>query len=166
MDLQTEEIKEKEIGIAVSHYHQKLGPQFAAIAFDFTIFDKLAQYDILQDSISSRSKDLALFISTKNGTKYTIRIKKIKIFDPNARGRVQRYALIILYPSETNEDYFKIDEIVEDITEKLTNGLSIRQPLNAWHTLLNDQYGKIEKNDDLKIVKRFQRIAHPQIDLL
>ncbi|MHA1563073.1 MAG: hypothetical protein ACTSPA_13225 [Promethearchaeota archaeon] len=46
-------VQENEIGIAVSHYHSKLGPMFLATQFNFDLFDRITQYNILQDSISS-----------------------------------------------------------------------------------------------------------------
>ena len=55
---------ENEIGVALSHYHHKLGPQFVGINGPLAKnFDSINQYNILQDSISSRSEDLALFVS-------------------------------------------------------------------------------------------------------
>ena len=146
-------VQENEIGIAVSHYHSKLGPMFLAIQFDFSLFDRITQYNILQDSISSRSNDLSLFASTKEKVQYTIRIKKVKIKDPNARGGVKRYALLLIIPSAIKKLEIDIDDISEDITEKLSQGAYINQCLKAWGTLLNDIHGPlmIEQNNDEKI---------------
>ena len=101
-DLKEESNSLKEIGLAISHYHHKLGPRFVGISYDFTHFDSLTQYNILQDSISSRSEELALFLENKNLQKYIIHIKKIKILDPSARGGVQRYAVVLFIPAAVN----------------------------------------------------------------
>lgn len=154
--LHTADFDESEIGIALSHYHHKLGPQFVGISFDFTSFDSISQYNILQDSISSRSNDLALFVDNKNGSPYTIRIKKIKILDPIARGGVQRYAIVLIIPSNLPDFDFNIEEIAEDLIDKISQGANIHQSLNAWHTLLNDQYGKIAKEESLEMVRRLK----------
>ena len=106
-------VQENEIGIAVSHYHSKLGPMFLAIQFDFSLFDRITQYNILQDSISSRSNDLSLFASTKEKVQYTIRIKKVKIKDPIARGGVKRYALLLIIPSAIKKLEIDIDDILQ-----------------------------------------------------
>ncbi len=150
------DITDTEIGIALSHYHHKLGPQFVGISFNFTCFDSISQYNILQDSISSRSNDLALFVNNKEATPYTIRIKKIKILDPLARGGVQRYAVVLLIPSDLQKFDFNIEEIAEDLVDKLSQGANIHQSLNAWHTLLNDQFGAITPDEDLKIIRRIK----------
>ncbi|MHA1872214.1 MAG: hypothetical protein ACTSXF_14805, partial [Promethearchaeota archaeon] len=52
----------KEIGLAISHYNQKLGPQFVGVAYNLSMFDNLTQYAILHDSLTSRSKELIMFI--------------------------------------------------------------------------------------------------------
>ncbi|MHA1583668.1 MAG: hypothetical protein ACTSVU_02085 [Promethearchaeota archaeon] len=148
-----------EIGLALSHYHHKLGPQFVGISGPLANnFDSISQYNILQDSISSRSLDLALFVKDKKGNPYTIRIKKIKILDPLARGGVQRYAIVLLIPSNLEVFSFDIDEISEDLVDKLSQGANISQSLHAWYTLLNDQYGHIpNQENEVKIVRRLEK---------
>jgi len=156
-----------EIGIALSHYHQKLGPQFVVIAFDFTKFDNVAQYNILQDSISTRSNDLALFLSTKDYIHYIIRIKKIKILDSQARGGVQRYALIFLLPNDIHLNHSYFDEIYKDIQQKLNQGKSVRQTIQSWHQRINEQFGFIRDSEKVEIVKRFGTTRRStQYDLL
>ncbi|MHA1521042.1 MAG: hypothetical protein ACTSRK_12735 [Promethearchaeota archaeon] len=145
-----------EIGIALSHYHHKLGPQFVGISFDFTTFDNISQYNILQDSISSRSNDLALFVDNKQGISHTIRIKKIKILDPLARGGVQRYAIVLITPSNLSNFEFSMEEISEDFVEKLSQGANINQALKAWYTLLNDSFGKVCPEDQIEVVRRLR----------
>ncbi len=137
-------VQENEIGIAVSHYHSKLGPMFLEINFNFSLFDRITQYNILQDSISSRSDDLSLFASTKEGISYTIRIKKVKVEDSLARGGVKRYALLLIIPSNIKKLEINIDDISEDIVEKLTQGAYITQCLKAWVTLINDIHGPLD----------------------
>jgi len=137
-------VQENEIGIAVSHYHSKLGPMFLEINFNFNLFDRITQYNILQDSISSRSDDLSLFALTKENISYTIRIKKVKVEDPLARGGVKRYALLLIIPSNIKKLEIDLDDISEDIIEKLTQGAYINQCLKAWGTLINDIHGPLD----------------------
>ncbi|MHA1674723.1 MAG: hypothetical protein ACTSYI_13975 [Promethearchaeota archaeon] len=148
-----EEIEDTEIGIALSHYHNKLGPQFVGISFNFIAFDSISQYNILQDSISSRSNDLALFVENKRGTAYTIRIKKINIKDPSARGGVQRYGICLMAPSNLFKFELNMDEISEDIVEKLSAGANINMALKAWYTMLNDTYGRISSEEPVAEVR-------------
>ena len=136
-------VQENEIGIAVSHYHSKLGPMFLAIHFDFDLFDRITQYNILQDSISSRSDNLSLFASSKENISYTIKIKKVKVEDATARGGVKRYALLLIIPSNIKKLEIGIEDISEDIVEKLTQGAYINQALKAWATLINDIHGPV-----------------------
>ena len=150
------ETEDTEIGIALSHYHHKLGPQFVGISFDFTPFDNISQYNILQDSISSRSENIALFLDNKEGTPYTIHIKKIKILDPLARGGVQRYAIVLLTPSNLSKFEFNLDEIAEDLIEKISQGANINQALKAWYTLLNDSFGTIGPEEQIHVVRRLK----------
>jgi hypothetical protein len=154
----------REIGICLSHYHHKLGPQFVAISFDFSHFDSISQYNILQDSISSRSNDLALFLDNNHGTPYTVRIKKIKILDPLARGGVQRYAIVLIIPSDTPKMDLSIEEIADDLIEKINQGANISQSLSAWHTLLNDQFGEISTENEIEIVRKIETHTH-SVDL-
>ncbi len=147
------EIEDTEIGIALSHYHQKLGPQFVGISFNFIAFDSISQYNILQDSISSRSNDLALFIENKRGTAYTIRIKKIKIKDSSARGGMQRYAIVLMQPSKNFKFELNMDEIVDDLVEKLSQGANINLALKAWYTILNDTFGRISSEEPVAEVR-------------
>ena len=142
-------VQENEIGIAVSHYHPKLGPMFLAIHFDFDLFDRLTQYNILQDSISSRSDNLSLFASSKENISYTIRIKKVKVEDASARGGVKRYALLLIIPSNIQKLEIGIDDISEDIVEKLSQGAYINQALKAWGTLINDIHGPVNFGGDI-----------------
>jgi len=136
-------VQENEIGIAVSHYHSKLGPMFLAINFDFNLFDRVSQYNILQDSISSRSDNLSLFASTKEKIDYTVRIKKVKVEDSQARGGIKRYALLLIIPSNIKKLEISLDDISEDIVEKLSQGAYINQCLKAWGTLINDIHGPV-----------------------
>ena len=136
-------VQENEIGIAVSHYHSKLGPMFLAINFDFNLFDRITQYNILQDSISSRSDNLSLFASTKESIDYTIRIKKVKVKDALARGGIKRYALLLIIPSNIKKLEIDLEDISEDIVEKLSQGAYINQCLKAWGTLINDIHGPV-----------------------
>ncbi len=152
---------ELEIGIALSHYHHKLGPQFVAISFDFSSFDSNSQYNILNDSISSHSNNLALFVDNMDNLSYTIRINKIKILDPHARGGVQRYALLLIIPSDLKNFDFNIEEISADLIDKLIQGANIHQSLNAWHTLLNDQFGTINHEEELKVVRKIKAKPYP-----
>lgn len=143
-DLKEESDLQREIGLAISHYHHKLGPRFVGISYDFTNFDSLAQYNILQDSISSRSEELALFIENKSSQKYIIHIKKIKILDPAARGGVQRYAVVLFIPAAVDLHLqVNISDVAEDFKEKLSMGENIENVLRAWHTLINDMDGVI-----------------------
>ena len=144
-DLKEESDLQREIGLAISHYHHKLGPRFVGISYDFARFDSLAQYNILQDSISSRSEELALFIENKKSKKYIIHIKKIKVLDPAARGGVQRYAVVLFIPAEINLQ-INISDVAEDFKEKLSIGENIENVLRAWHTLINDMDGVISAN--------------------
>ncbi|MHA1730229.1 MAG: hypothetical protein ACTSWY_16080 [Promethearchaeota archaeon] len=136
------EIGQNEIGLAISHYHHKLGPRFVGISYNFTTFDSLNQYNILQDSISSRSDELALFLPNKFSERYMIHIKKIKLLDPKARGGVQRYAVLLFIPENVKLS-ISIHDIAEDLKEKLSMSESIENVLRAWHTLLNDMKGVI-----------------------
>ena len=82
-----------EIGIALSQYHHKLGPRFVEIFGPLSnSFDSVTQYNVLQDSITIRSTDLALYVRDKFENPYICRIRKIKIQDSVARGGVQRYS--------------------------------------------------------------------------
>ena len=157
---------ENEIGVALSHYHHKLGPQFVGINVPLAkSFDSINQYTILQDSISSRSEDLALFVSDKTNTPYTIRIRKIKVLDPLARGGVQRYAVVLIIPSNLEVFEFNIQEVAEDIVDKLSQVANIHQSLQAWYTLLNDSYcPKIEKEEELQVIRRIKKTTQT-IDL-
>lgn len=141
-DFKEESNIQSEIGLAISHYHHKLGPRFVGISYDFTHFDSLTQYNILQDSISSRSEELALFLTNKKSKKYIIHIKKIKILDPTARGGVQRYAVVLFIPASV-ELQVNINDVAEDFKEKLSMGENIENILRAWHTLINDMDGVI-----------------------
>ena len=142
-------VQESEIGIAVSHYHAKLGPMFLATQFNFDLFDRISQYNILQDSISSRSENLSLLISSKEGIAYTIRIKKVKVEDVSARGGVKRYALLLFIPSNIKKLEIGIEDISEDIAEKLSQGTYINQALKAWGTLINDIHGPVNFERDI-----------------
>ena len=142
-------VQENEIGIAVSHYHAKLGPMFLAIHFDFDLFDRITQYNILQDSISSRSDNLSLFASSKEDISYTIRIKKVKVEDASARGGIKRYALLLIIPSNITKLEIGIDDISDDIVEKISQGVYINQALKAWSTLINDIHGPVNFEREL-----------------
>lgn len=156
-DTMSGESGDKEIGIALSHYHHKLGPQFVGINGPLaTNFDSITQYNVLQDSISSRSTDLALFVKDKTHSSYTIRIKKVKILDPLARGGVQRYAIVLIIPSNLEVFEFDIEEIADDIVDKLSQGANINTCLKAWYTLLNDQYGKVQSEDEVQMIRRLE----------
>ncbi len=151
-DFKEESNIQSEIGLAISHYHHKLGPRFVGISYDFTNFDSLAQYNILQDSISSRSEELALFLTNKKSQKYIIHIKKIKILDPTARGGVQRYAVVLFIPAAIDLHLqVNINDVAEDFKEKLSMGENIENILRAWHTLINDMDGVISaETGDIK----------------
>ena len=138
----------KEIGLACSHYDHKLGPQFIGVSYDFSTFSSLTQYNILQDSISSRSEELALFLQDKNDIRYVIHIKKISVLDSKARGGIQRYALLLFLPASTIGSFpIEISEIAEDLKQKLSMGEDIKTVLKAWHMLLNDIAGIISVED-------------------
>jgi len=141
-------VQENEIGIAVSHYHSKLGPMFLATQFNFDLFDRITQYNILQDSISSRSDNLSLFVSSKESISYTVKIKKVKVEDSTARGGIKRYALLLIIPSNIKELAIDLADISEDIIEKLSQGAYINQCLKAWGTLLNDIHGPVSFERD------------------
>ncbi|MBN2157501.1 MAG: hypothetical protein JW776_15755 [Candidatus Lokiarchaeota archaeon] len=137
-----------EIGIACSHYDHKLGPQFIGVSYDFSTFSSLTQYNILQDSISSRSDELALFLTDSKGVKYIIHIKKISVLDSKARGGIQRYALLLFLPINTIGVLpIDIEEIAEDLKQKLSMGEDIKTVLKAWHMLMNDIAGIISVED-------------------
>ncbi|MHA1510861.1 MAG: hypothetical protein ACTSRX_03980 [Promethearchaeota archaeon] len=143
-------VQENEIGIAVSHYHSKLGPMFLATQFNFDLFDRITQYNILQDSISSsRSDNLSLYVSSKESISYTVRIKKVKVEDSTARGGIKRYALLLIIPSNIKELAIDLADISDDIVEKLSQGAYINQCLKAWGTLINDIHGPVsfERNN-------------------
>ncbi len=138
----------KEIGLACSHYDHKLGPQFIGVSYDFSTFSSLTQYNILQDSISSRSEELALFLEDKNNTRYVIHIKKISVLDSKARGGIQRYALLLFLPTTSIGTIpIEIAEIADDLKQKLSMGENIETVLKAWHMLLNDIAGVISVED-------------------
>jgi hypothetical protein len=138
----------KEIGIACSHYDHKLGPRFIGVSYDFKTFSSLTQYNILNDSISSRSEELALFLQDSNGTRYVIHIKKISVLDSKARGGIQRYALLLFIPIKTIGTFpIEIAEIADDLKQKLSMGEDIETVLKAWHMLLNDIAGVISIED-------------------
>ena len=138
----------KEIGIACSHYDHKLGPRFIGVSYDFNTFSSLTQYNILQDSISSRSDELALFLQDSNGTRYVIHIKKISVLDSKARGGMQRYALLLFLPTSSIGKFpIEIAEIADDLKQKLSMGEDIETVLKAWHMLLNDIAGIISVED-------------------
>ncbi len=140
---------EVEIGLAISHYHHKLGPQFAEISFDFSKFDKTTQYNLLQDSISTRCKELMLFVKDLFNRRYNIFVKKIKIEDPHARGGVQRYALIILVPSRVNDFSLDIEQMVDDFKDDLYHGgISLSEKLDKWHNIINKNYTKNDEKED------------------
>ena len=156
---------DNEIGVALSHYHHKLGPQFVGISFDFSMFDSIVQYNILQDSISSRSSDIALFVTNKQDISYQVRVKKIKIDDPMARGGVQRYAVLLIVPDVVEEDFdVNIDEICDDFVDKLSHGGNVHQSLSAWSTILNDQFASLRPEEELKLVRRLP-VKQTNIDL-
>lgn len=138
----------KEIGIACSHYDHKLGPRFIGVSYDFAMFSSLTQYNILQDSISSRSEELALFLQDANSTRYVIHIKKISVLDSKARGGIQRYALLLFLPTNSIGNMpIEIAEIADDLKQKLSMGEEIETVLKAWHMLLNDIAGIISIED-------------------
>ena len=148
----------KEIGIACSHYDHKLGPQFIGVSYDFSTFTSLTQYNILQDSISSRSEELALFLQDANSTRYVIHIKKISVLDSKARGGIQRYALLLFLPIRTIGTFpIEIAEIADDLKQKLSMGEDIETVLKAWHMLLNDIAGIISVEDaEVKQIMPYQ----------
>ncbi len=138
----------KEIGIACSHYDHKLGPRFIGVSYDFNTFSSLTQYNILQDSISSRSEELALFLQDSNSVRYVIHIKKISVLDSKARGGIQRYALLLFLPTRSIGNFpIEIAEIADDLKQKLSMGAEIETVLKAWHMLLNDIAGIISMED-------------------
>ena len=149
----------KEIGIACSHYDHKLGPRFMGVSYDFTTFSSLTQYNILQDSISSRSEELALFLQDVNSTRYVIHIKKISVLDSKARGGIQRYALLLFLPtSSIGSMPIEIGEIAEDLKQKLSMGEDIETVMKAWHMLLNDIAGIISVEDaEVKQIMPYQQ---------
>ena len=150
-----------EIGIALSQYHHKLGPRFVEIFGPLSnSFDSVTQYNVLQDSITIRSTDLALYVRDKYENPYICRIRKIKIQDSVARGGIQRYAIILLLPQDLEVFGIEIDEISGDIIEKLTNGANVSSSLEAWYTILNDQFGKLETETDIKLIGRMKQHFH------
>lgn len=158
--------KPEEIGLALSHYHQKIGPRFVGIFYDFSKFSTLAQYNILQDSISSRSDELVFFVSTKNNDKFTIHVKKINVIDASARGNIQKFAVLLFIPPSANEFRFFfngiIDKIVEDIKIILTEGMDLRKNMKKWYSALNKNHSEInESNKSSDISDIFQ---YPTID--
>ena len=118
---------------------------FLSINFNFDIFDRVTQYNILQDSISSRSDNLSLYASTNSEEKipYRIRIKKVKVKDALARGGIKRYALLLIIPDSIKKLEIELDDITEDIIEKLSQGAYINHCLKAWGTLINDIHGPV-----------------------
>ena len=150
-----------EIGIALSQYHHKLGPRYVEIFGPLSnSFDSVTQYNILQDSITSRSVDLAIFVKDNFDNAYIGRIRKIKVQDPLARGGVQRFAIILLLPQELEVFSVEMEEISEDIIEKLSNGANIGCSLEAWYTILNDQFGKLATEDEIKLIGRMKQNYH------
>lgn len=138
----------KEIGLACSHYDHKLGPRFIGVSYDFNTFSSLTQDNILTDSISSRSEELALFLQDSKGTRYVIHIKKISVLDSKARGGIQRYALLLFLPIKSIGTIpIEIGEIAEDLKQKLSMGEDIETVLRAWHMLLNDLSGVISVDE-------------------
>ncbi len=138
-----DEIDETEIGIALSYNHNELGSQFLGISINFAAFDSILQYNILQDSISSRTNDLALFVDSKHGTPYTIRIKKFKTVDPLSPKGWKRFTIVLIIPSNTPHFDIEIDAIAEDFGEKISQGIDIDHSLKAWYILLNDCFGRV-----------------------
>ncbi|MHA1898027.1 MAG: hypothetical protein ACTSU2_11585 [Promethearchaeota archaeon] len=143
----------KEIGLAVSYYDQKLGPQFLGIAYNFSMFDNLTQYAVLQDSITSKSEELIIFVENKAGVRYKVYIKKFKIINKGARGGQNRYALLIFLPEEINELEINTDDIIDDFIEKIQSGIDIESVLKAWHILINDLQGFISTG-----IQRIQKL--------
>ena len=58
-------------------------------------------------------------------------------------GFVKRYALLLIIPSNIKKLEIDIDDISEDIVEKLSQGAYINQCLKAWGTLINDIHGPV-----------------------
>lgn len=158
--------KPKEIGIALSHYHQKIGPRFVGIFYDFSKFSTLAQYNILSDSISSRSDELVFFVENLNKEKFTIHVKKINVIDTSARGNIQKFAVLLFIPPSSNEFRFFfngiIDKIVEDIKKTLIEGMDLRKNMKKWYSLLNDSWS--ETNECSKEGNNSDLFQYPTID--
>ncbi|MHA1729333.1 MAG: hypothetical protein ACTSWY_11455 [Promethearchaeota archaeon] len=144
----------KEIGIALSQYHQKIGPRFVGISYDFSKFSTLTQYDILQDSVSSRSEELKLFVMNKNDEEFIVHIRKIRILDPLARGNVQKFAIILFIPlklKNLHPYHIVINEISRIIKEKLSAGENIRGTMKKWYTQLNNKKGGEKKESSTEL---------------
>ncbi|MHA1820209.1 MAG: hypothetical protein ACTSU2_07485 [Promethearchaeota archaeon] len=144
----------KEIGLAISHYNQKLGPQFVGVAYNLSMFDNLTQYAILHDSLTSRSKELIMFIKNKAGQKYKTYVRKFNIYDNSISGGMKKYALLIILPQKIVNLKIDVNDIIEDFIEKMQNRVNIGDILKAWHILLNDLQGFISiDTEDPKIFK-------------
>ncbi|MCP4763814.1 MAG: hypothetical protein GY870_18730 [archaeon] len=136
----------EEIGLAFSHYHSKIGPKFIKIMFDYSKFDSLTQYNILQDSISTHSERVLFSQKDKKGLKYRFYTRKIRIFDSKARGGVQKLSLVLIFPESVSMWSYNLDEITEKIKESLLISKNIEKILLKWYNFFNKTPEK-DKND-------------------
>ncbi len=73
----------------------------------------------MQDSLASRTEDLALFILNKYDLPQMIRIQRIQISNPHARGNLMRFAAILIIPMEIPPFDINLQQISNQLQEKL-----------------------------------------------
>lgn len=122
---QQPEHNECEIGIALAHYHSKIGPQYVAGSTDLDNFPEQTIRNILQDSLASKTDDLALFLINKQNKPQMVRIQKVIVKNEEARGKTMRYALILIIPLDITAFNINLGEIAEQVQDQISQNLFV-----------------------------------------
>ncbi|WP_371803034.1 hypothetical protein [Candidatus Lokiarchaeum ossiferum] len=125
MQIESSLENEPKIGVALAHYHTKLGPLYIGDCSDLSLLSEQIQRNILQDSLASKTEDLALFILNKFDQPCMIRIQRIQAKNQQARGNLLRYAIMLIIPMKVHAFGIDLKEIARQVQKKLESDMEL-----------------------------------------